>query len=358
MERVRGLDAIRAVCAFWVVMGHFGGPPITAGIDATTRAGWLVGGLYNNFWNGPAAVIVFFVISGFCIHYPFSRTLRIPSIAAYVARRYLRIGIPLLVAVAVSPILGVNLDLFHDSILWSLVAELIYYTIYPGLLALRRLGGSWRGLLAASFVAALLLAATNPGAGNYPSWGVSMNWGLGLPCWLLGCVLAESVAQDRRPVGIGIGIGGWRLAVWGASIIASILRFHTPIGYPWSLNGFAILVACWLSQEIQRYRTREPAGWLESAGRWSYSVYLIHVPANAVFDQLAWPNLGYTLNWLAKMIFILGCSYGFYRLVEYPGHLAARWVGRALAPRRDDPPGLRRRPAGPIPPVHETSRLS
>ncbi len=191
MERVRGLDAIRAVCAFWVVMGHFGGPPITAGLDRTTRAGWLIGGLYNNFWNGPAAVIVFFVISGFCIHYPSSRTLQIPSLAGYAARRYLRIGLPLAVAMVVSPYLGVKLGLFHDSILWSLVAELVYYTLYPALLALRRRGVEWRWMVAGSFIAALVLVATDPKAKNYASWGIGLNWVMGLPCWLLGCELAE-----------------------------------------------------------------------------------------------------------------------------------------------------------------------
>ena len=154
-------------------------------------AGWLVAGAYNNFWNGPAAVIVFFVVSGFCIHYPFSRTLRIPSLVGYATRRYLRIGIPLAVAVAVSPSLGVKLDLFHDSVLWSLAAELVYYTLYPALLALRRHGVTWRWMFASSFAVALLLAATDPIAKNYPSWGLGLNWILGLPCWLAGCELAE-----------------------------------------------------------------------------------------------------------------------------------------------------------------------
>ena len=63
-------------------------------------------------------------------------------------------------------------------------------------------------------------------------------------------------------------------------------------------------------------------------GTWSYSVYLVHVPANAVFGLLAPPNLGHALNWLTQMAFILGCSYLFYLIVEYPGHVVARSVGR------------------------------
>jgi len=237
-------------------MGHCGGPPITAGIDKTSHAGWLVGGVYNNFWNGPAAVIVFFVISGFCIHYPFARSLRIPSLAGYSARRYLRIGIPLGAAIAVSPYLGVELGLFHDSILWSLVAELVYYTFYPAFLLMRRHGVRWQWMFAASFAVAMVLAATDPWAKNYPSWGIGLNWVLGLPCWLAGCELAERVGHGRST--LSNGIWWWRLAVWGASVAVSVLRFHSPIGYPWTLNLFAVLVACWLIREISRYQDRGP----------------------------------------------------------------------------------------------------
>lgn len=65
---IHGLDAIRFVCAFWVYMGHYGAPPLPASIDKSTTWGLLATGIYNNLTPGPAAVIVFFVISGFCIN--------------------------------------------------------------------------------------------------------------------------------------------------------------------------------------------------------------------------------------------------------------------------------------------------
>src|SRR5262249_32759853 len=125
----------------------------------------------------------------------------------------------------------------------------------------------------------------------------------------------------------------WWLAVWGASVILSVLRFHSPLGYPWTLNLFALLVACWLSREIRRYQHRQPPHWLEWAGQWSYSVYLVHVPANAAFQMLSLPNLGFVLNWLAQMGFILTVSYLFYLGVELPSHIAARVMGRVLGQR-------------------------
>ncbi len=328
MERIRGLDAIRAVCALWVVMGHFGGPPLTAGIDDHAFAGRLVGGIINNFWNGPAAVIVFFVISGFCIHYPFSRPLRIPSLTGYAVRRYLRIGIPLVAAMALAPLLSVKLTLFHDSILWSLAAELVYYSLYPALLKVRRSGLRWEWMIAVGFALALALAATKPTAGNYPSFGVGLNWLLGLPCWLLGCLLAEQITRGKLPQ-LG-GIWGWRLVVFGASVALSIARFHSPLTYPWTLNFFAILVAFWIAQEIFHYKVREPSPWLSWVGGWSYSIYLIHILAASIFAGIALPNFGYFLNWVNLMAFVLAASYLFYLAIELPGHRLARTLGRRL----------------------------
>ena len=162
-------------------MGHFGAPPLTNGLDESNPIAKAFGGIYGNLWSGPAAVIVFFVISGFCIHYPYASSLRISSIGAYAVRRYLRIGIPLAVAVAVSTVMSVNLSIFNDSILWSLVAELIYYTLYPALLIVRRRTLTWSPMILVAFALGLVLASTNPTAGNYPSFGNIFNWILGLP---------------------------------------------------------------------------------------------------------------------------------------------------------------------------------
>ena len=50
-------------------------------------------------YDGVAAVIVFFVISGLCVHYPYARSGHCP-LPSFFARRFLRIGIPLAVVAA------------------------------------------------------------------------------------------------------------------------------------------------------------------------------------------------------------------------------------------------------------------
>src|SRR4051794_26597060 len=117
MARVRGLDSIRVLCAFWVVMGHFGSPPIMEGVARTSLIGWLVNGLYNNMSSGPSAVTVFFIISGFCIHYPYAKAHRISSLTEYFSRRYVRIGVPVLAAILLSRALNLPFNIFYETIL-------------------------------------------------------------------------------------------------------------------------------------------------------------------------------------------------------------------------------------------------
>src|SRR5258707_13559034 len=69
VRRVEGLDSIRFVCAFLVVVFHYGLVPREALGMGTFD--FLIGAALRSLFNGPAAVIIFFVISRFCIHFPF-----------------------------------------------------------------------------------------------------------------------------------------------------------------------------------------------------------------------------------------------------------------------------------------------
>jgi peptidoglycan/LPS O-acetylase OafA/YrhL len=334
-QLIRGLDTIRCLCAVWVMMAHCGTPPLVAGIDKSTPLGYVINGIYDNFWSGAAAVIVFFVISGFCIHYPQAHQPKIKSLPVYFLRRYCRIGIPLVAMILLSnsPLLKMNMSLFGDGILWSLAAELIYYGIYPLILKIhRQFNLSWKKIIFLSFIAAMLVASSYPDAGAYLAFGVKLNWLLGLPCWLLGVQLAEKVSSDNGPKPENI--WHWRITVWAASIICSILRFHSPLGYPWTLDFFAILAYLWLLQEIRFYKHNTPPKLLEWAGKWSYSLYLIHILAQQVWSMIPDINLGYFLNWALKMLFILIYSYVFAITVEFPSHRLSKFLAQQLTSRK------------------------
>ena len=318
-SRVRGLDSLRFVLASWVVLGHFAG-----GLDSGP---WIARGIYNNLFNGQAAVIVFFVISGFCIHYPYRHGERFNP-APYYSRRYVRILVPMAAAIAIGQVAGTPLPLFQDSILWSLLCEEIYYALYPLLISLKRRIG-WKVLLGATFACSLVVIFSEPSAKDYQSYGSGLNWLLGLPCWLMGCLLAErQVKAEISP----LGISHWRGGALLLASLASVLRFHTPVGYPWTLNLFAIYALFWLEQEITFFRDETPPRVTEWAGKWSYSLYLVHVPSAAVFALLCKDRLDTDLRWTALMGFVYCTCYVFYLVIEKPSHDLARrlsqWIER------------------------------
>ena len=132
--RVEGLDTIRFVCAVWVFWSHIGVLDTPAWVQPASTLGMVKRVLDTAFHNGPSAVIVFFVISGFCIHLPNARRTDF-EVGAHYARRFLRILPPMLVALLLGGIIGAKgLSLSREtwqlpSILWSLVAELIPFLI-------------------------------------------------------------------------------------------------------------------------------------------------------------------------------------------------------------------------------------
>lgn len=329
MQRVGGLDSIRFICALWVFFGHGGHPPLMVEKDGTLiTLAWRA--FYGNIFSGPAAVIVFFVISGFCIHYPFSGLNQSPRLAEFYARRFLRLGIPVAIAIPISAALGIELTVFKLSILWSLVAELIYYLLYPLLLDARVRLGSWHGLIMGSFVVALGVAATDPTAGNYPSYGAWLNWLLGLPCWLLGCLLAEAVRKNPNARVSARSVWTWRAVIFIAAWACSTLRFHSPYGYPWTLNFFAILAAIWLYREVAFRRAVGAPALLEWLGTWSYSLYLAHPLAAAAFWAMPVITAPALILWAIEVGFVLTMSYVFYLAVEFPAHIIARRAARRL----------------------------
>ena len=330
VRRVTGLDTIRFIAVIWVVFSHCGNPPLTEWIGESNVIGHLLQGVYGNLFPGVPAVIVFFVISGFCIHYP-HRSLGSFALMPYLVRRYIRIGVPLFGAILLAKPFNVNLALFQNSVLWSLLAELIYYTVYPILWRVRR-HLSWQWMILVSLLIAYgVVIVYGPFAKDYSPFGPALSWIVALPCWLVGCLLAESIgsdAQKKEPTIIVL----WRsrLLILGLASLCSVLRFHTPVGYPWTLNMFALAAFFWLRVEIAWFYCREPSRLFEWAGTWSYSIYLIHMIGNAAYSSVEIVDLGALLDWLFKMISILALSYAFYRILERPSHFMARSAGRRL----------------------------
>lgn len=326
-KEVAGLDTIRFLAAMCVTFGH--GAMFPAAAYLPKRGIWaIIIGVNNSVFDGLAAVIVFFVISGFCIHYRYSCGQRF-VLVPFLLRRLLRIAIPAVVSIALTGFLGSEARGALDAVLWSLYYEMIYYLIYP---ALRFLFHSL-GVLACivcSILMSIVIITLHWSVAYYWEFPIYYGWLVPFPAWLLGCLLADLVAK-RRVWSRTSNIWGWRLVGLGYAAIAQAYFFHgsTKIGMPALLFPFAIYSFFWLGREIAHMRVAGTRRVLEWAGKWSYSVYLMH---GMVLVSLVPPtSLDPTLAWAIKLIAILAVSYSFYLFVERPAHRFARNVSYRLS---------------------------
>lgn len=333
-ERFAGLDSIRGLAAVWVAIAHGASFPARETLVWLGLSQSLLPNSLNSFpFNSTAAVTVFFVVSGFCIHRPYVDG-RCLQLLPYLTRRLIRVGVPMVTVLIFVSFVGGIIEGKSDAVLWTVYCELIYYGLYPFiLLAARRIG--MMSVLGISIALSLVVIAFNFSITHPGFIPGGLSWVVCLPFWLTGCVLAEkfNLGSGNRPA---FSIWLWRGGTWGLSVLALWGVFHSPIriGYPTSMLVFAVLAAMWLERELARYAIKKPVWILEHLGSVSYSIYLVHMIVLGAFASVDWSGL-FMVEWLAKVAAILGLSMLFYVLVERPSHNLARSLSnrfRAMRP--------------------------
>lgn len=324
------LDALRFILAFWVAVGHyemiplFGNPNTGSGLWHVFKHAW------STLVFGTPAVIVFFVISGFCIHLPFRGSARI-DVFRYYSRRYTRILIPVAAALIVYRLLGHQLTLkgehsiLWDSPLWSLACEEIYYAMYPLLRWIIRNGLGWNRTLFASFVTGVAISSRHPHADTWHAYGPLGTALILLPVWLLGCLLAEQ-AESLNPAEGRLSIWSWRCAAWLGCWTSEMMHFKLHIPYTQTMLWFGVLAYFWVRQELAHSKVEAPNRLLVAGGAWSYSLYLMHWDGETVLSYFRPGNLDTLPDWFLVIGLSLVISYVFYRLVERPSHNLARKI--------------------------------
>ena len=347
--RISQLDGLRGVAAFVVVVHHslLVAPELARAYgvgrsDLTGWSWWLTHTPLHLLWDGPAAVFLFFVLSGFVLTLPFLGS-RAPRWRDYYPRRLARLYLPVWGAVAFAVILvllvprvsrpaqswWVNLHAFHlgwsaiatdaalvfgntalNTPLWSLQWEVIFSLLLPlYLLVAVWLRRWWWLLLGLIFLTVQLRA--NAYAFYLPMFGI-------------GAVMA--VRRDVLDP-----IAGWlpRWA-WPGLMLVSLLLINAkwyPVRIPGetllTLAGVALMVFIFFGWgAMKRLGDARVVQWL---GKRSFSLYLVHEPiVVSVAMATATTNPLLVLAISAPVSLLVAAA--FYRVVEYPAHLLSKKI--------------------------------
>jgi peptidoglycan/LPS O-acetylase OafA/YrhL len=365
----RGLAALGVVLYhvrvdLWVGFNALRENPSPAGTFAKFAA-WL--SLPTVFMS--SGVMLFFVISGFCIHYPYggSNGKRL-DFQEYVVRRFFRIYPPYLVAVLfafgaqwigwhygfLTSLDGFNYQLSAfllqntfgsqpecNPALWTIPVEVAFYIFFPLVyLGLRRSSFS---TLAAGLVISLLAIASSllaPIQSSFlPYWFT----------WIAGATLAEQYKQGNlKQPSLGffvLGILSFLLALlctWHVRTAANplvdgvgLVTLAGALAY-----GIAFGTLLWWSLVNRWFYDLAPSSlhrFLLHLGAISYSLYLFHIPLFRLCGWIWTSRFGEKpVNYLVTFPFVILAvvvASLAYRFVETPAHRAGRKLAYAIKSR-------------------------
>jgi peptidoglycan/LPS O-acetylase OafA/YrhL len=327
------LDGMRFFCALWVVFSHLEFVPVLKALapwmpPAAGQMALVAQKYINFFFNGSAAVVAFFIISGFCIHYPYASGKTLAVTPFYLARGT-RIGLPIVVATLLAYQLP-NGPWAIGGVLWSLYAEVIYYAIYPLLRQAFQRFGMRNTILASSVISCCMVWLPDPNQGYLWCYGVAGTWLLCLPMWLLGCLIAESVGKQRyralanRPMLMPALRLLVVLVIWPASVLHAISH---PIPLKYTMLLFSPLCAVWIYFEFLQDRPFSLFVKFSRLGSACFSIYLMHILVPLLLGAL-WGVERTALAWPLMMVSVIILSSLFYFLVERPSHLWSKKLAK------------------------------
>lgn len=352
-ERLLPLDGLRGAAAAVVVAFHVSLhaalPEEFAALLWASPLGLLI--------NGPGAVHVFFVLSGYVLTLTLARDGGSGQIPRFYVRRVFRIHPPYVAAVLVAwgvsqwlvprgvpdlpwvrvPARALPVALAFPSMAfgllpvgWSLFVELAQSAVFPLLFWLARLGG----VAAVVIVAAFLLQPLDP---RIHFLRFTLDFALGLALCIWSAPIARGLARLPRATPMLLGALGvvllqlpFALGRAGSGWV-DLAQGHAPaVVAQFALGSACLVVAVLHAPSLRRVFSTPLALFL---GRISYSLYLIHYTVLMVFVlhvpgfQLSWPaSLGVFLATLALSIVLAEIGW---RIVEEPAIRAGRASIRA-----------------------------
>lgn len=344
------MQSLRGLAALWVVLYH-----LQVYMDFFALRLLPIPGIRFG-WLG---VDLFFVLSAYLLGQPFFDRSRHPNVVRFWGDRFWRIAPPyyaafLLTAVAYAAFAPdawipgkawwslVFLQNFHfetfiaiNPAFWSLAVEMQFYLLLPWMARLFR-GKAWPWALAGFMLVSLVYRAVIYDAGGGALWALQLE-GFTLPAFLGHFAVGLAVCRIRlldSPVGSGVrratfalgialvAIPTWLLVPRGSVDFVDLSLAGDTVLRPLAAVGFGLMVLATASGGwVARALAWRPLAWL---GGISYSLYLIHIPAQVLMLRVVSP-VDNPWGWaaLAFTASILG-GWLLYKGVEAPSELWRR----------------------------------
>ena len=344
------VDGMRALAALYVVLFHAWLQTWPVAVYGDHPSGWVLA-LTGWLDHGVFAVVVFIVISGFCLMLPVVKrdgTMGAGGVPRFFRKRARRILPPYYAALVLSLAFGalllapnthslydetrpftlkavvLHLLLLHNlqmntvtkiSVpLWSIAVECQIYLLFPLLLLLRRRMGNV-AVLGTTYIAGLTVGSLvdrTPFAGLSPMYPFY---------FALGMFAAEVICGKRTKLYVWIGASAAVvfLAFSLNPVLLKTLWAHLLV----AICGMCALIVCaqWPGNPLARLCAWRPVAWV---GSFSYSLYLVHFPV----QQLIWQDMVRPMGLSKEATFaimvtigtalIVLFSYLFYLVFERP----------------------------------------
>lgn len=293
-KRIAHIDGLRASAALSVVLFHG-----AVHVAARPEPGSLIGTVLR---AGAHGVDLFFVLSGFCLAYPYlerrHQTAELHfSVSQFAARRLVRILPPYYAAIALLFMLALSLihaqvpfpqsmdaasiqpvevvkqmvfsgHRFLASPFWTLAIEFRWYFLFPIVLWI------WtRSRLLFALIGVLALITSG---GRLHSYDLFF-----LPIFMLGIVAADLYVRDSIAARLAAPALPLLLAVSVASTIHDGWYF-VDRGPLWGITMFCLVVAVGTSPAARSILSHT---WMKILGAASYSIYLIHEPIIEISER-------------------------------------------------------------------------
>lgn len=351
-ERLHFIDGLRALAALFVVLCHSYYEPA----DGFYREPYM-SHLFLTY--GRIAVVVFIVVSGYCLMLPVAkRNGDLGPATKFFKKRALRILPPYLAALVLCSLyivllaskktgtvwdsslpfsmksFFVHLFMLQDFrfiaaklghinyVFWSIAIEWQIYFFMPLIVVLfRRFNGFTVAAVAAVIGVSIHFMAKGYFDSNYP-WYIAL--------FMFGCVSAQqSVEAPNQSIStlrtistsILIGVAGVILLKGHSFFMHNLPEMDIAIG-----AVTAIVLYCLYSdrdaqgQIVTRVLSYGP---LVAVGEFSYSLYLVHPPVLHVLDRIFWrlfhlPSIPMFLTLVVCLPIVLAAAYVFHLLFERP----------------------------------------